>query len=85
MACCALLLKLEQRGYITLPGRHCPGRGSRKVTKRGTEGVDISGIAGEHMVRRREAIPGHHHLSMLPQSEGGNVPELAVPKSRHSQ
>jgi hypothetical protein len=32
MACRTLLLKLEQRGYITLPGRRCPGRGSRKVT-----------------------------------------------------
>ena len=32
MACRSLLLKLEQRGYITLPGRRCPGRGSRKVS-----------------------------------------------------
>jgi len=32
MACRTLLLKLEQRGYITLPGRRCPGRGSRKVS-----------------------------------------------------
>ncbi len=32
MSCRALLLKLEQRGYITLPGRRCPGRGSRKVS-----------------------------------------------------
>jgi hypothetical protein len=32
MACRALLVKLEQRGYITLPARRCPGRGSRKVT-----------------------------------------------------
>jgi hypothetical protein len=32
MACRTLLLKLEQRGHITLPGRRCPGRGSRKVT-----------------------------------------------------
>lgn len=31
MACRSLLLKLEQRGYFTLPGRRCPGRGSRKV------------------------------------------------------
>ena len=32
MACRSLLLKLEQRGYITLPGRRCPGRGSHKVS-----------------------------------------------------
>ena len=32
MACRTLLLKLERRGYITLPGRRCPGRGSRKVS-----------------------------------------------------
>jgi hypothetical protein len=32
MACRSLLLKLEQRGYVTLPGRRCPGRGSRKVS-----------------------------------------------------
>jgi hypothetical protein len=32
MACRTLLLKLEQRGHITLPGRRCPGRGSRKLT-----------------------------------------------------
>lgn len=32
MACRSLLLKLEQRGYVTLPGRRCPGRGSHKVT-----------------------------------------------------
>ena len=32
MACRTLLLKLERHGYITLPGRRCPGRGSRKVT-----------------------------------------------------
>jgi len=32
MACRTLLLKLEQRGYITLPERRCPGRGSRKLT-----------------------------------------------------
>ena len=32
MACRTLLLKLEQRDYITLPGRRCPGRGSHKVS-----------------------------------------------------
>ena len=32
MACRSLLLKLEQRGYVTLPGRRCLGRGSRKVS-----------------------------------------------------
>jgi len=31
MACRTLLLKLEQRGHITLPRRQTPGRGSRKV------------------------------------------------------
>jgi len=31
MACRTLLLKLEQRGHITLPGRQSPGRGCRKV------------------------------------------------------
>jgi len=31
MACRSLLLKLEQRGYITLPRRRYPGRGCRKV------------------------------------------------------
>ena len=32
MACRTLLLKLEQRGHITLPRRRSPGRGSRKVS-----------------------------------------------------
>jgi len=32
MACRTFLLKLEQRGYVTLPRRRCPGRGSRKAT-----------------------------------------------------
>ena len=32
MACRTLLLKLEQRGHITLPKRRSPGRGSRKVS-----------------------------------------------------
>ena len=32
MACRTLLLKLEQRGHITLPRRQTPGRGSRKVS-----------------------------------------------------
>jgi hypothetical protein len=32
MACRTLLLKLEQRGYITLPRRWTPGRGCRKVS-----------------------------------------------------
>jgi hypothetical protein len=32
MACRTLLLKLEQRGYITLPRRRSPGRGCRKVS-----------------------------------------------------
>ena len=32
MACRTLLLKLEQHGYITLPRRRSPGRGSRKVS-----------------------------------------------------
>ena len=32
MACRSLLLKLEQRGHITLPRRRTPGRGSRKVS-----------------------------------------------------
>jgi hypothetical protein len=31
MACRTLLLKLEQRGHITLPRRRSPGRGCRKV------------------------------------------------------
>ncbi|MFP3976251.1 MAG: Druantia anti-phage system protein DruA [Dehalococcoidia bacterium] len=31
MACRTLLLKLEQRGHITLPGKRTPGGGSRKV------------------------------------------------------
>src|SRR3990170_959209 len=32
MACRTLLLKLEQRGHITLPERQTPGRGSRKLS-----------------------------------------------------
>jgi len=32
MACRTLLLKLEQRGHITLPRRRTPGRGCRKVS-----------------------------------------------------
>jgi len=32
MACRSLLLKLEQRGHITLPRRRSPGRGCRKVS-----------------------------------------------------
>jgi hypothetical protein len=32
MACRTLLLKLEQRGHITLPRRRTPGRGSRKAS-----------------------------------------------------
>jgi len=32
MACRTFLLKLEQRGHITLPKRRTPGRGSRKVS-----------------------------------------------------
>ena len=32
MACRTLLMKLEQRGHITLPRRQTPGRGSRKVS-----------------------------------------------------
>jgi len=32
MACRTLLLKLEQRGHITLPRRRSPGRGCRKVS-----------------------------------------------------
>jgi len=32
MACRTLLWKLEQGGYITLPRRRSPGRGSRKVS-----------------------------------------------------
>ena len=32
MACRTLLLKLEQRGYITLPRPRTPGRGSRKLS-----------------------------------------------------
>ena len=32
MACRTLLLKLEQRGHITLPKCRSPGRGSRKVS-----------------------------------------------------
>jgi len=32
MACRSLLLKLEQRGHITLPRRRTPGRGCRKVS-----------------------------------------------------
>ena len=32
MACRTLLLKLEQRGHITLPGRRSAGRGCRKVS-----------------------------------------------------
>ena len=32
MTCRTILLKLEQRGHITLPRRRSPGRGCRKVS-----------------------------------------------------
>ena len=55
MACRTFLLKLEQRGYITLPGRRCPGRGSRKVARQ-CSGWAIQQIEASSEIREEAAL-----------------------------